>query len=167
MNIEKNKVVTFHYTVFEADGSQTETSRERDPLTILFGAGNIIPGLEKALEGKAVGDHVEVTVSPEEAYGERSDALLQRVPKKHFGKARLVPGQMLMAQTRQGSRPLKVIKVGMSVVDVDFNHPMAGKTLRFEVDVEAVREATEEEIAHGHAHGPDGHAHESAPQSEG
>lgn len=160
MNIEKNKVVTFHYTVFETDGSQAETSRGRDPLVILFGAGNIIPGLENALEGKAAGEHVEVTVSPAEAYGERSDTLLQRVPKKHFGNTKLVPGQMLMAQTQQGTRPMKVVKVGMSVVDVDFNHPMAGKTLRFEVDIQDVREATEEEIAHGHAHGPDGaHAH--------
>lgn len=161
MNIEKNKVVTFHYTVFEANGDQAETSRDREPLTILYGAGNIIPGLEKALDGKAAGDHVEVTVAPEEGYGPHQQALLQRVPKKHFGKTRLVPGQMLMAQTQQGSRPLKVIKVGMSVVDVDFNHPMAGKTLRFEVDIEAVRDATEDEIAHGHAHGPDGHGHET------
>ncbi len=160
MNIEKNKVVTFHYTVFETDGTQAETSQGRDPLVILFGAGNIIPGLENALEGKAAGEHVEVTVSPAEAYGERSDTLLQRVPKKHFGNTKLVPGQMLMAQTQQGTRPMKVVKVGMSVVDVDFNHPMAGKTLRFEVDIQDVREATEEEIAHGHAHGPGGaHAH--------
>ena len=157
MNIEKNKVVTFHYSVFEADGTQAETSQGRDPLVILYGYGNIIPGLEKALEGKAAGDHVEVTVEPEEAYGERSDALLQRVPKKRFGDAKLVPGQMLMVQTEQGSRPLKVLKVGMSVVDVDFNHPMAGKTLRFEVDIQSVRDGNEEEIAHGHAHGSDGH----------
>ncbi len=159
MNIEKNKVVTFHYSVFESDGSQAETSQGRDPLVILYGAGNIIPGLEKALEGKAAGDHVEVTVPPEEGYGERSDAALQRVPKKHFGDTKLVPGQMLVAQTKQGSRPLKVVKVGMSVVDVDFNHPMAGKTLRFEVDIQDVRDATADEIAHGHAHGPDGHDH--------
>lgn len=159
MNIEKNKVVTFHYSVFETDGSQAESSQGRDPLVILYGHGNIIPGLEKALDGKAAGDHVEVTVPPEEAYGERSDALLQRVPKKHFGEAKLVAGQMLVAQTQQGSRPLKVLKVGMSVVDVDFNHPMAGKTLRFEVDIQDVRDASEEEIAHGHAHGPNAHEH--------
>ncbi len=157
MNIEKNKVVTFHYSVFDADGTQTETSQGRDPLVILYGHGNIIPGLEKALEGKTTGDHVEVTVQPEDGYGERSDTLLQRVPKKHFGDAKLVPGQMLMVQTQQGSRPLKVLKVGMSVVDVDFNHPMAGKVLRFEVDIQNVRDGNEEEIAHGHAHGSDGH----------
>lgn len=159
MNIEKNKVVTFHYTVFEADGGQAESSQGRDPLVILYGHGNIIPGLEKALEGKAAGDRVEVTVPPEEAYGERSDALLQRIPKKHFGDTKLVAGQMLVAQTQQGARPLKVLKVGMSVVDVDFNHPMAGKTLRFEVDIQDVRDADEEEIAHGHAHGPNAHEH--------
>lgn len=159
MNIEKNKVVTFHYTVFEADGSQAETSQGRDPLVILFGAGNIIPGLEKALEGKAAGDRVEATVPPEDAYGERNDALVQRVPKKRFGDAKLVAGQTMMVQTEQGPRPLTVVKVGMSVVDVDLNHPMAGKTLRFEVDIQDVRDASEEEIAHGHAHGPGGHDH--------
>lgn len=159
MNIEKNKIVTFHYTVFDTEGNEIESSKERDPLMILFGAGNIIPGLEKALEGKAAGDHVDVTVPPEEAYGERNDALIQRVPKKRLGNNKLVPGQMLMAQTEQGSRPMKVVKVGMSVVDVDFNHPMAGMTLRFAVDISDVRDASEEEIAHGHAHGPGGHDH--------
>lgn len=159
MNIEKNKVVTFHYTVFDADGSQVETSQGRDPLVILFGAGNIIPGLERALEGKTAGDRVDVTVAPSDAYGERDEGMIQRVPKKRFGEAKLVPGQTLMVQTQQGPRMLTVVKVGMSVVDVDLNHPMAGKTLRFEAEVGEVRDATEEEIAHGHAHGPDGHAH--------
>ncbi len=159
MNIEKNKVVTFHYTVFDADGSQVETSQGRDPLVILFGAGNIIPGLERALEGKAAGDRVDVTVEPSDAYGERDEAMIQRVPKKRFGEAKLVPGQTLMVQTEQGPRVLPVLKVGLSVVDVDLNHPMAGKTLRFEAEISDVRDANEEEIAHGHAHGPDGHAH--------
>ena len=159
MNIENNKVVVFHYTVFDTDGSQVETSLGRDPLTILYGTGGIIPGLEKALEGKAAGDRVEVTVPPEEAYGERSEALVQRVPKKRFGEAKLVPGQVLMVQTQQGPRPLTVLKVGMSVVDVDLNHPMAGKTLRFETEIVDVRDASEEEVAHGHVHAPGGHAH--------
>jgi FKBP-type peptidyl-prolyl cis-trans isomerase SlyD len=159
MNIEKNKVVTFHYTVFDADGSQVETSQGRDPLVILFGAGNIIPGLERALEGKTAGDRVDVTVAPSDAYGERDEGMIQRVPKKRFGEAKLVPGQTLMVQTEQGPRVLTVLKVGLSVVDVDLNHPMAGKTLRFEAEISGVRDANEEEIAHGHAHGPDGHAH--------
>lgn len=159
MNIEKNKVVTFHYTVFDADGSQVETSQGRDPLVILFGAGNIIPGLERALEGKTAGDRVDVTVAPSDAYGERDEGMIQRVPKKRFGEAKLVPGQALMVQTEQGPRVLTVLKVGLSVVDVDLNHPMAGKTLRFEAEISGVRDANEEEIAHGHAHGPDGHAH--------
>lgn len=156
MKIETNKVVSFHYTVFDADGSQVESSRSGNPLLILYGAGNIIPGLEKALEGKAAGDRLDVTVNPEEAYGERNEALLQRVPKKRFGEAKLAPGQVLMVQTPQGPRPLTVVKVGMSVVDVDLNHPMAGKTLRFEVEVLEVRDASEEEIAHRHAHGTGG-----------
>ncbi len=160
MNIEKNKVVTFHYAVFDVDGNQIETSRNGDALVILFGAGNIIPGLERALEGKVAGDKIDVTVEPSDAYGERDEAMIQRVPKKRFGNAKLVPGQSLMVQTQQGPRMLTVLKVGMSVVDVDLNHPMAGKTLRFEAEVTGVRDANEEEIAHGHAHGADGHGHE-------
>lgn len=158
MSIEKNSVVSFHYTVFE-DEDRIESSEGRDPLIILHGAGNIISGLEKALEGKAAGDHVEVTVTPEEAYGLRNEDMIQRVPIKHFKGQRLVPGQTMMLRGQQGPIMATVKKVGMSVVDLDMNHPMAGKTLRFEVNILDVREATEEEITHGHVHGPGGHEH--------
>jgi FKBP-type peptidyl-prolyl cis-trans isomerase SlyD len=160
MKIEKNRVVRFHYTVAEAGGAELETSRGREPLMYLAGHGGIIPGLESALEGKQAGDKVAATVTPEQAYGERRDGLVQRIPKKHFGKTRLVPGASIVLQTRQGPRMVTVQKVGMSVVDVDLNHPMAGKTLAFDVEILEVREATEEEIAHGHAHGDGGHKHD-------
>lgn len=159
MKIEKNRVVRFHYTVRDVDGTELESSREREPLAFLFGHGGIIPGLEGAFEGKSAGDTFEQTVSPDQAYGERRDGLTQRIPKKHFGKARLAPGAAVMLQTNQGPRMVVVQKVGLSVVDVDLNHPMAGKTLEFEIEVVDVRDASEEEIAHGHAHGAGGHAH--------
>ena len=159
MKIEKNHVVRFHYTVRDADGTELESSREREPLAFLYGHGGIIPGLEGAFEGKSAGDTFEQTVSPEQAYGERKEGLTQRIPKKHFGKTRLAPGLPVVLQTNQGPRMVVVQKVGMSVVDVDLNHPMAGKTLGFAVEIVDVREASEEEIAHGHAHGAGGHAH--------
>jgi len=158
MSIEKNSVVSFHYTVSE-NGEQLESSEGREPLVILYGAGNIIPGLEKALEGKNAGDRVEVTVAPEEAYGLRNENLIQRVPLKHFKGQKLMPGQTLMLRGQQGPIMATVKKVGMSVVDLDMNHPMAGKTLSFAVDIVEVRAATEEEIEHGHVHGPGGHEH--------
>lgn len=159
MKIEKNRVVRFHYTVAEVGGSELESSRGREPLAYLAGHGGIIPGLEAALDGKQAGDRVEATVTPDQAYGERREGLTQRIPKKHFGKTRLAPGTSIVLQTRQGQRMVTVQKVGMSVVDVDLNHPMAGKTLKFDVEILEVREATEEEIAHGHAHGDGGHQH--------
>jgi len=159
MNIEKNRVVRFHYSVAESGGTELESSQGREPLAFLHGHGGIIPGLEQALEGKAAGDHVEVTVAPGQAYGERREGLIQRVPKKHFKDARLRPGQTVVLNTQQGPRMVTVQKVGMSVVDIDLNHPMAGKTLDFKIDVVDVREASEEEIAHGHVHGDGGHQH--------
>jgi FKBP-type peptidyl-prolyl cis-trans isomerase SlyD len=159
MKIEKDRVVRFHYTVSEPGQPALETSREGKPLSILVGHGNIIPGLETALEGREAGDTFEVTVAPTEAYGERRDGFTQRVPRKHFKNARLVPGMQVVMPTEMGPRAMTVLKVGMSVVDVDLNHPMAGKTLAFAVDVLDVREASAEEISHGHVHGEDGVQH--------
>jgi FKBP-type peptidyl-prolyl cis-trans isomerase SlyD len=159
MKIEKNRVVRFHYTVSEVGGAELESSHAREPMAFLYGHGGILPGLESAFEGKSAGDRFEATVTPEQAYGERREGLTQRIPKKHFGKTRLAPGVAVMLQSNQGPRMVVVQKVGMSVVDVDLNHPMAGKTLQFAIEVVDVREAGEEEIAHGHAHGAGGHAH--------
>lgn len=159
MKIENNSVVRFHYTVSEVGQPPVESSREREPLAILVGHGNIIPGLEAALLDKAEGDRFEVTVTPDQAYGERRENFVQRVPKKHFRNARLKPGQQVVLETSMGPRAVTVAKVGATVVDVDLNHPMAGKTLQFDVEIVGVREAEAVEVEHGHVHGDGGVEH--------
>ncbi|MDT8319737.1 MAG: peptidylprolyl isomerase [Xanthomonadales bacterium] len=161
MTIEKNKVVSLHYTLSDAAGEELESSREREPMTYLHGASNIIPGLETALEGRAAGERFEVTVPPEEAYGERDETNVQRIPSKHLKHAgRLAPGRVVQIQTRNGPpMQVTVVKVGRFNVDVDANHPLAGQALTFDLEITEVRDATPEEIAHGHAHGPGGVDH--------
>ncbi len=128
-------------------------------MAILVGHGNIIPGLEKAMQGREAGENFEVTVEPADAYGERRDGMIQRVPRKHFRDAKLAAGHQVVLQTNMGPRAVTVSKIGMSVVDVDLNHPMAGKTLQFAVEIVEVREASEEERQHGHVHGDGGVQH--------
>jgi FKBP-type peptidyl-prolyl cis-trans isomerase SlyD len=159
MKIEKDRVVRFHYTVSEVGQEALESSKEREPLAILIGHGNIIPGLEKAMEGHEAGESFGVDVPSAEAYGEKREGLGQRVPKKHFGNQRLVPGMQVVLNTNFGPRAVTIEKVGMSVVDVDLNHPMAGKDLHFDVEIVEVREASAEELEHGHVHGESGHHH--------
>ena len=159
MKIEKDRVVRFHYTVSEVGQEPLESSKEREPLAILIGHGNIIPGLEKAMEGREAGDSFGVDVASADAYGEKREGLSQRVPKKHFGNQRLVPGMQVVLNTNFGPRAVTIEKVGMSVVDVDLNHPMAGKDLHFDVEIVDVREASAEELEHGHVHGEGGHHH--------
>ena len=159
MKIEKNRVVRFHYTVSEPGQAPVETSRDRDPMAILVGHGNIIPGLEAAMMDKAEGDSFDVTVGPDEAYGERREDFVQRVPKKHLRNARVRAGDQIVLETSMGPRAVTVVKVGGTVVDVDLNHPMAGKTLQFQVEVVGVRAAEPVEIEHGHVHGDGGVQH--------
>jgi FKBP-type peptidyl-prolyl cis-trans isomerase SlyD len=159
MKIEKDRVVRFHYAVAEQGAEAVEDSAGGEPLAILAGHGNIIPGLEKAMEGHEAGDKFAVDVPAAEAYGEKREGLTQRVPKKHFGGQRLEPGMQVVLNTNFGQRAVTIEKVGMSVVDVDLNHPMAGKDLHFDIEVVEVREATAEELAHGHVHGAGGHHH--------
>ena len=159
MKIEDNSVVRFHYTVSEAGQGQIESSREGQPLSILVGHGNIVPGLEEALRGREAGESFNVSIGPEQGYGLRREGLVQRVPRKHFKGAKLVPGQQVVMPTQQGQRAMTIQKVGMSVVDVDLNHPMAGKTLDFDVEILDVRAATDIEIQHRHAHGDGGVEH--------
>ena len=159
MKIEKDRVVRFHYTVSEVGQEPIESSKDRDPLAILIGHGNIIPGLEKAMDGREAGESFGVDVPAAEAYGEKREGLTQRVPKKHFGSQRLAPGMQVVLNTNFGPRAVTIEKVGMSVVDVDLNHPMAGKDLHFDVDIVDVREASAEELEHGHVHGEGGHHH--------
>jgi FKBP-type peptidyl-prolyl cis-trans isomerase SlyD len=158
--IENKRVVSFHYTLTNEAGEELESSRGRDPMAYLHGAHNVIPGLEKAMAGKGAGDQFQVTLPPAEAYGERNPSNIQRIASKHFRNPRgLQPGQLVSLQTREGERPAVIVKVGRFNVDVDANHPLAGQTLTFDVEVIDVREASPEEIAHGHVHGEGGHQH--------
>lgn len=153
MQIEKNAVVAIDYTLTDTEGQVLDTSEGRGPLNYLHGAGNIIPGLERALEGKAEGEKLQVTVPPEEGYGQRDDALVQQVPKKLFAEtAEPKPGMQFQAQGPQGTQLLTVVEVQEEQVTVDANHPLAGRELSFDVAVVNVREATPDEIEHGHAH---------------
>lgn len=162
MKVEANKVVSFHYNVSDGGEAPVDSSRERgEPLSVLIGHRNIIPGLESALLGHAVGDHFEVDVAPGEAYGERRADFVQRVPKKYFQDAEnLHPGMSTVLQTKEsGPRMVVVLKIGSSVIDVDLNHPLAGKALKFDVEITDIRDASAEEIAHHHVHGTGGHEH--------
>jgi FKBP-type peptidyl-prolyl cis-trans isomerase SlyD len=159
MKIAKDSVVRFHYTVSEVGQESLESSKDREPLAILYGHGNIIPGLETAMLDREAGENFGVDVAAADAYGEKRDGLSQRVPKKHFGAQKLEPGMQVVLQTNFGPRAVTIQKVGMSVVDVDLNHPMAGKDLHFDVEIVEVREATAEELEHGHVHGDGGHHH--------
>lgn len=160
MIVADKKVVSFHYTLTNTQGVELESTRDRQPMTYLHGARNIIPGLESALSGKAAGDRFQVTIEPGEAYGERKPGNIQRIPAKHFRDARqLQPGQAVSIQTQRGPVQASVVKVGRFNVDVDANHPLAGQTLTFDVEVTAVRDATGEELSHGHVHGAGGVQH--------
>jgi FKBP-type peptidyl-prolyl cis-trans isomerase SlyD len=158
--VADRKVVSFHYALSNAEGEELESTRDRQPMTYLHGARNIIPGLEKAMVGKVAGDRFRVTIEPADAYGEHRPGNFQRIPAKHFrDPRRLQPGQRVSIQTRRGPIQASVVKVGRFNVDVDANHPLAGQTLTFEVEVIAVRDATGEEISHGHVHGAGGVQH--------
>ena len=160
MTIENKKAVSIHYTLTNQDDEQIESSRDKEPMTYLHGANNIIPGLESALAGKSVGDEFKVTIEPADAYGEKVEANIQRISAKHFKfPKKLKPRQIVGLQTKKGPVKVTIVKVGRFNVDVDANHPLAGQTLTFDVEVNAIRDATEEELAHGHAHGPSGVGH--------
>lgn len=158
MTIKENSAVSFHYTLTDDDGQTLDSSAGKDPLAYLHGAGNIIPGLESALEGKAVGDSMVVAVTAAEGYGEVQQELIQEVPRDAFqGVDSIEVGMQFEAQTGQGgSVPVTVTAVTDEVVTVDGNHPLAGKNLNFDVSIEDVREATEEELEQGHVSGAGG-----------
>jgi len=160
MNITKNAVASLIYTVSDENGSVLDSNKDSgQPLVYLHGSGFLIPGLETALEGQQVGDQFEVVVSPEEAYGEHHEGLVQRVPRELFGDAEVEVGMRFNAETDAGPRSVVVTDMDEDSVVVDGNHPLAGLTLTFEVEVTDVRAATEEEISHGHVHGEGGHHH--------
>ncbi|KAA3621140.1 MAG: peptidylprolyl isomerase [Proteobacteria bacterium] len=160
MIIEKDKVVEFDYRLSDGDGDIIEDTAENGPMTYLHGYGNILAPLEAALEGRSSGDSFKVEITPEEGFGYRDENRVQRIPTKHLEyEGRLIPGKVATVNTREGPRQIVVLKVGRFNVDADFNHPFAGLTLNFEVDVIGVRDAAAEELEHGHAHGPGGHQH--------
>ena len=160
MQITDNTVVYFHYTLKNESGETVETSLDGEPSAYLHGAGNILQGLERALEGKTAGDSVEVTLRPEQAYGPRQADRVQRVPVKHLiFKGKLRPGLTVQVNTADGRRPATVVKAGKFSADIDTNHPLAGQTLTFTIDIVELREASAEERAHRHVHGPGGHQH--------
>ncbi len=157
--INKDRVVSFHYRLSEG-GEQIEDSAEESPVLYMHGHNSMLSGLEEALEGRKAGESLTVTVPPEKGYGERREGAQQRVPKKHvLTKGKLSPGMVIQINTKEGAQEAVLLKVGLKNVDVDSNHPLAGKVLEFSVDILDVRAATEDELAHGHAHGPGGHEH--------
>lgn len=160
MKIANKTVVQFGYTLKTEAGEPIEASPPDAPMAYLHGFGNIIPGLEQALEGKEAGDRFSVTVAPEQAYGPRQENAVQRIAVKHLKGARnWRPGMVAHVETEHGPRQVQIVKVGKFMADVDTNHPLAGKTLVFDIEVVAVRAPTDEELAHRHAHGAGGHHH--------
>jgi len=161
MKIEKDTVVSIHYTLTDNDGNQLDSSQGQDPLVYLQGHHNIIPGLEKELEGKAKGDKLIAKIAPAEAYGEVNAELVQEVPRGQFeDPANLQIGMQFQVGTDAGPMLLSITALTDETVTVDGNHPLAGVTLNFDVEVTEVRTATAEEIEHGHVHGPGGHHHD-------
>ena len=156
MQISKHKVASIHYTLTDNAGKVIDSSAGRDPLHYIQGIGNLIPGMEEGLEGKKVGDKFNLKVSPEKGYGVKDDNLKQRVPRSAFGEQKIEKGMQF--QTNHG-QVVTVTEVGLSEITVDANHPLAGVELNFAVEVLSIREATEDELAHGHVHGPGGHHH--------
>ncbi|HMN67148.1 MAG TPA: peptidylprolyl isomerase [Bdellovibrionales bacterium] len=160
MNIADQTVVSMHYTLKDDQGQVLDSSAGGEPLVYLHGASNIVPGLEEALTGKTKGDKLNVTVPPEKAYGQRDERMVQTVPKTQFpNPERLKQGMQFQVRTDHGPMILTVVEIKPDGVVVDGNPELAGRTLHFEVEITDVRKATDEELQHGHAHGPGGHHH--------
>lgn len=161
MSIAKNSAVFFNYTLTDSEGNTLDQSPEGQPLAYLHGHSNIIPGLEKQLEGKNAGDKLVAVVEPAEAYGEYQEAAVQEVPREQFqGVEDIQVGMQFQAQADNGQAMMvAVTAVSDDIITIDANHPLAGKQLTFDVEITEVREGSEEEIAHGHIHGEGGVHH--------
>jgi FKBP-type peptidyl-prolyl cis-trans isomerase SlyD len=160
MKVSKNKVVSIHYTLKNSEGQILDSSSGREPLYYIQGIGNLIPGLENELENKQVGDKLQAVITPEHAYGERHDSLVQQVSKSGFqGDEELSIGMQVQIETNQGVNIAVVTEISGENVTLDLNHPLAGETLHFDVEVMSLRDASKEELDHGHVHGPGGHHH--------
>lgn len=160
MTIAENKVVTIEYTLKNDEGEVLDTSEGREPLVYLHGSQNIIPGLENALSGKVVGDTLTVRITPEDGYGNRDDSMKQEVPRDMFGDEEIQVGMQYHAQGPDGDMlVVTVIEASDTHVTVDGNHPLADVHLNFDVEVKDIRDASAEELEHGHVHGEGGHQH--------
>ena len=160
MEITADRVVLIHYTLKDDSGAVIDSSTGNEPLAYIQGHGNLVAGLEKALEGKKEGDKVSVSVPAAEGYGIHDPALIQRVPKRSLqGSGEIKKGMQFQGQTPAGMRLFTVTAITGDMITLDGNHPLADKTLNFDVDVVTVREPTTEELEHGHVHGAGGHHH--------
>jgi FKBP-type peptidyl-prolyl cis-trans isomerase SlyD len=160
VEISADKVVTIHYTLKNDGGAVLDSSAGGEPLAYIQGHGNLVVGLERALEGRQDGEKLQVVIDPADGYGRRDDALIKRVPKRALqGSGDVKKGMQFQAQTEEGMRLFTVTAVMGDMVTLDGNHPLADQTLHFDVEVVGVREATSEELEHGHVHGAGGHHH--------
>lgn len=156
MTVTQDSVVSIHYTLKDNDGNILDSSSGRDPLNYIHGKGNLIPGMEEGIEGKSKGDQFELKVAPDKGYGVKNDKLIQKVPLKAFGEQKVDAGMQFNTQNGQ---VVTIVEVDKESATVDANHPLAGVDLNFSVEIISVRKATQEEIDHGHVHGPGGHKH--------
>jgi FKBP-type peptidyl-prolyl cis-trans isomerase SlyD len=160
MQIAKHKVVSIDYTLTDNQGTELDSSRGKGPFAYIHGIGNIIPGLESALEGKRAGDQVNTVIPPDKGYGTRDEGLVQQLPRTQFDtEDKIEVGMQFHAMSEAGPRVVTVVGVEDDKVTIDGNHPLAGVTLHFDVTVKNVRDASSEELSHGHVHGPDDHHH--------
>ena len=159
MQIGQDRVVMLRYVLRNDAGDVLDQSGDGEPLAYIHGNGNIIPGLEEALTGRVAGDKLSVAVPADKAYGAHDPGLIQSVPRRAFSGTEVKPGMRFHAQTEEGPRAVVVTRVQGDMVTIDGNHPLAGQNLNFEVEVAEVREASAEELEHGHVHGAGGHEH--------
>ena len=160
MSIAQDQVVSIHYTLRNDAGDVLDKSAAGAPLSYLHGHGNLIPGLERELAGKNTGDKLQVKIPPADGYGEYDKELVQRVPRRALkGVPNVKVGMRLHAKTGHGAREVTVTQLTGNLVTLDGNHPLAGQSLNFEVEVADIRAATAEELEHGHVHEPGGHHH--------
>lgn len=158
MKVKNDNVVSFHYTLKNDQGDIIDSSVDSTPLDYLHGHGNIITGLESELAGKEAGEHINVTLPPEKAYGGYDPSLVQKVAQSDLlGIDEIQVGMQLQVDTNDGPAVVFVTEIAGDQITLDGNHPLAGETLHFEVEVVEIRDATQEELAHGHAHHPGGH----------
>jgi FKBP-type peptidyl-prolyl cis-trans isomerase SlyD len=160
MKISKEKVVSIHYTLKDKTGEVLDSSDGQPPLEYIQGLGNIIPGLEKALDGKQVGDKLNAVIPPEDAYGVRKESFVKTIPLSEFeNQGDVKVGSQFRVETSQETHIATVTNIENENVTIDLNHPLADETLHFDIEVMDIREATQEELSHGHVHGAGGHAH--------